>query len=490
MLIPQAVAYAGLAGLPPAHGLYAAMLAPIAAAFFVSSPYLQTGPVAMTSVLTFGALAGIATPFTAEYVGLAALLALIVGVIRTLVGVLRAGFIADLLSQPVLNGFTAGAAILICLSQLPEFFGVERSAPGVVGAAFEALQHPGAWSRDALLVASTTVVIIVGGRRLHPLFPGVLTAVVLGMLVSRASSYEGALVGALPRGLPQLSLDMPWSSIGHLLVPGAVIALVGFAEPAAIARTIATQTRQAWSADREFVSQGAANIAAAVSGGFPVGGAFARTFINRAAGGRTRWSGAVTGLCVLAFLPFADILSSLPRAVLAGIVLAAAAPLADPGPLLRTIRFSPLQASVGCTTFALTLILSPRIDIAVLAGVSLSVGVHLWRERLIEIDRHYRDGVLTLEPVGVLYFGSAAALDNALIEALAEHPETASLVLDLRTVGRIDYSGALVLRRVAEEASSAGLEVEVLPGQVPQGRRVIERIFRGTAVRLVKEPDG
>ena len=146
LLIPQSMAYASLAGLPPIHGLYAAMLPPIAAAFFVSSPYLQTGPVAMTAVLALGSLSVLAQPMSADYVGLAALLALVVGVIRVFIGMLRIGFVAYLMSQPVLNGFATGAALLICATQIPTALGVASTQTGIVAPALWALQHPGEWS--------------------------------------------------------------------------------------------------------------------------------------------------------------------------------------------------------------------------------------------------------------------------------------------------------------------------------------------------------
>jgi SulP family sulfate permease len=428
ILIPQSLAYAGLAGLPPVHGLYAAILPPIAAALFASSPYLQTGPVAMTSILSFGTLLALATPYSTEYVGLAALLALTVGFARVLIGVLRAGFVAYLMSQPVLTGFTTAAALIIIATQLPTALGVTKAGTGIIAPALWAMTHPGEWSLSALAVSVGTVLIVVGGERLHALFPGVLIAVAIGIACGLTGQYDARVVGSIPATLPPVSIDLPWSKLPHLLLPGFVIALVGFAEPAAIARAMAAQTRRPWSADREFVSQGVANLATGFSGGFPVGGSFSRTLIARKSGGRTRWSGAIAGLAVLAFLPMAGILSTLPQAVLSAVVIAAVAGLIELKALLRIAGLSRAQAGVAWSTFGLTLALAPRIDLAVLFGIAASVAVHLWRERRVDVIRHYHEGTLHLEPVGVLYFGSAPELDEALIAELAANPDANHMI--------------------------------------------------------------
>jgi SulP family sulfate permease len=477
VLIPQSIAYASLAGLPPIFGIYASILPPIVAAFFVSSPYLQTGPVAMTCLLTFGALASFAEPMSAEYIGLAALLALFVGIVRVIIGFSRSGYIAYLMSQPVIAGFTAAAAVLIISTQIPTFVGVTTANQGIVQEAISALIHPALWSLPSLLLGFISILVIVNGRKIHALFPGVLVAVVLGLIYSHAADHNQAVIGSLPSGFPQLSIDLPWGKFRELLIPAIVIALVGFAEPAAIARTMATQNRQVWSVDKEFVSQGMANIAAGISGCFPVGGSFSRTIINFNAGGQTRWSGAITGLSVLAFLPFVSILAPLPRVSLAAIVISAVISLIDVRALYRILVTSPAQGSVGWITFGLTLFLSPRVDIAVLVGVGLGIAVHLWREKRIDVITRYEDHTLNLAPVGVLFFGSAPALGEALIQNLAEHPDANKLVLDLRKVGRLDYTGALTLQQVASDAEQSGLEVKIVPGGPLQGVRILNRVL-------------
>ncbi len=477
VLIPQSIALASLAGLPPIYGIYASILPPIVAAFFVSSPYLQTGPVAMTCLLTFGALTSFATPLSAEYIGLATLLALLVGLVRLFIGFSRSGFIAYLMSQPVISGFTAAAAVLIIASQIPDFFGVSLSEHGIINNAVTTLSHPHSWSLQALMLGSISILVIVFGRKIHSLFPGVLLSVVLGIIYSHVADYDSAVIGILPSGFRQLSFDLPWGKFRELVVPAIVIALVGFAEPAAIVRTMATQNRQTWSVDKEFISQGMANIASSLSGSLPVGGSFSRTMINIKAGGQTRWSGAITGLTVLAFLPLVVTLAPLPRTVLAAIVISAVISLVDLRSLYKIVRTSRAQGSIAWATFALTLILSPRVDIAVLIGIGLGIAVHLWREKRIEVITQYHEHTLTLAPVGVLFFGSAATLGEILIQNLANHPEARKLVLDLRRVGRLDYTGALTLQQVASDAEHSGLEVRIVSGGPLQGVRLLKRVL-------------
>jgi len=491
VLIPQSLAYAELAGMPPVYGLYASILPPIVAALFASSPYLQTGPVAMTSMLTLAALGGLALPASPDYVALAALLALLVGVLRLCIGLAGAGFVAYLMSQPVLMGFSSAAALLILASQLPPLLGLAAEPGAELSRAVAVLGQPEAWSLFALACGLGTIAAIAGGRRLHVLFPGVLVAVAVGVVLGRHAQYTAPMVGDIPQGLPRLGVDFAWSHLRELLVPGLVIALVGFAEPAAIARALATQDRSPWSANRELIGQGMANVASALSHAFPVGGSFSRTMVNHTAGGRTRWSGAITGIAVLGFLPFAPVLAALPKAVLAGVIISAVLKLVQVRALWQLSRVSRAQAFVGWSTFALTLVLAPRVDVAVGIGIVLGIAVHLWRERRIHIGTHYdeQQGVLRLVPVGVLYFGSANVVDEALIAELVRHPDAKQVIFDLRRVGRIDYTGVMVLQRIVADAQAAGLAVHIVPGDPPQGDRLLRRVFGADSPIIVRAPE-
>jgi SulP family sulfate permease len=487
ILIPQALAYSDIVGVPPANGLFAAALPPVAAALVASSPYLQTGPVAVTAFLAFGALGSLAEPGSPEYVGLAAMLALIVGAVRLAIGLAGLGAVSYFMSRPVLAGFTSAAALLIVASQFPVAMGSPAPGNGIVRDAVWVLIHPASWNGATATIATVSAILLLGARRISPLVPGVVLAVALGLAWSHLSGYEGAVIAELPSAFPPLTLALPWSRIGDLLVPGAVIALVGFAESAAIALAYAAQDRSRWSANREFIGQGLANVAAGISGGFPVGGSFGRSAVNRLSGAQTRWSGAVTGATVLAFLPFAWVLDGLPRAVLAGIVIAAVVPLVRVGRIFTIAAYSPAQGAVAATTFVLTIALAPRIDEAVLLGIGLGVAVHLVRELRVDVAATIDGDTLRIAPAGVLYFGSAYQLSERLLDLVAAHPDASRVVFDLEGIGRLDYTGAVTLRALGDEAEEAGLQVE-LAGVPPSARRIVDRVWHGRPSRFWPRP--
>ena len=474
IVVPQGMAYAQLAGLPPVHGLYAAAAAPILGALAGSSPYLQTGPVAMTSLLTLGALAPLAPKGSAQFVAYAALLAVVVGVVRLLLGLLRAGAFAYLLSEAAINGFLVAGGILIVASQVAPLVDVTSGSANPLDAAATAVADPSEWTFAAVALGLATVLFLVLARRLGPLFPAAPLVAVVGLLVGGLTAYSGELVGHVPTGLPPLSLDLVWSALPQLLVPGAVIAIVGFAEPVAIARRFAAEDRQRWDPNRELVGQGLANLAAGFAGGYPTGGSLSRSSLNRAAGATTRWSGAITGLLVLAALPVADVLSPLPRAVLAGLVIAAALPLVDPRVFTRQWRLSPLQAGVAIATFLSTLVFAPRVERGVLVGVGLAIAVHLWRELRLHVAAELTgDGTLHVRPQGVLYYASAPALQDRLVDVVARHPTARRMVLYLSGLGRIDLSGMLTIRAVLED-----LHLPVTVTDVPEhSRRLVSRVL-------------
>jgi SulP family sulfate permease len=278
---------------------------------------------------------------------------------------------------------------------------------------------------------------------------------------SIVTGYSGSVVGDVPVGLPPLTVDLPWSRLPLLILPGTVIALVGFAEAASISRMFASEDREHWNADREFISQGVANLTAGLTGGFPVGGSFGRSSLNRLVGAQSRWSGLVTGVTVLLFLPFADVLAPLPTAVLAGIVIAAVYSLFRPRGLIKLWGISRPQAMVGWTTFVLTLTLAPHVEEAVLLGMLLAGAIHLWRELRPDVTSRRDGDTLHIEPQGVLWFGSAPALDDEILAHLGREPDVDRVVIKCAGLGRIDLTGAYVLAELLEHLTRAGVEVEL-----------------------------
>lgn len=458
--LPQAMAYAELAGLPAVHGLYAIVPALLLAAPLLSAKELQVGPVATTSLLTFGILSATLEPRSDAWIAHAALLALLVGLIRVAIGLFGWGPLAYLLSRPVRIGFLNAAALLIVASQLPAAVGVQASGLRVSDI-LAAVVRVGEWEPLNVAFAAFTVVAVTVSRRIDARVPGVLIAVVISILVARMVGYDGATVGPIGAALPAVNLALPWSATPSLLMGALVLALVGFGEAASIGRDFAAKARRPWQPGREFVSQGVANLAAGLFAGFPVGASFSRSALNRLLGATSRWSGFITGLVLLALLPLAGALETLPLATLAGIILAAAWSLVRPQELWDVARASRSQGVVAAGTFALTLALSPRIDEAVLIGVLLAAGQHLRRERNVRLDVTTVGTVVTVRVEGVLWYGSQELLEERLPGLLASHPDATDLVVDLGGCGRVDWSAAAGIAEALEDAEQAGVHTRL-----------------------------
>lgn len=484
VLIPQGLAYAELAGLPSHLGLVAGTIPALVAALFVSSPFLQTGPTALTALLVLGPLSQLADPGSASYIELAALLALLVGLARLLFGVLRLGIVAYFISQPVLTGFTTGAALLIAGTQVPTIFGVdvprttaEGSSRAVMARAFDVLDDPSLWNTRSVGLAALTFALTLGLRRVHRLFPSVLIAVGVAWMFDAALGAETAQIGSIPNDLPSFSFDLPFDRTGDLIVPALLIAMVGFVEPALICRTYATAKRQRWSSNQEFISQGVANIAAATTGTFPVGGSFGRSSLNERAGATSRWSGAITGITMLVFLPFAGVLETIPRAALAAVVVSAAVSLVRLDHIAAMWQWSRPQAATAAATLIATLALDPRIDYAIEFGIALSVGVHLWREIQVYVSvERIDDTTLRISPHGVMWFGSTNRIVEHILAVVADNPGITTLIVDLKGVGRLDVTAALEMADLAIDQGANGIAVrfETVP---PHAQRLFDSVL-------------
>jgi len=484
VLIPQGLAYAELAGLPGHLGLLAGTIPPIVAALFVSSPYLQTGPTALTALLVLGALSQLATPQSADYIGLAALLALLVGIARLIFGVLRLGIMAYFVSQPVLIGFTTGAALLIAGTQVPTILGVDVARSGadggsrsVMARALDAIDDPSMWNGRSIIVAGVSLALTLGLRRVHKLFPSVLVAVAAAWILDAVLGSETTQIGDLPSELPAFSFDLPFDRMGDLVVPALLIAMVGFVEPASICRTYATAKRERWSANQEFVSQGVANVAAAAFGTFPVGGSFGRSSLNERAGAKTRWSGAITGFTMLAFLPFAGVLESIPRAALAAVVVSAAISLVRLDGIAAMWEWSKPQSMTAVATLIATLALDPRIDHAIEFGIVLSVAIHLWREMQIYVSvNRVDDSTIRIQPHGVMWFGSTNRIVEHMLAVLADQEDITKLMINLEGVGRLDLTAAIEMADFANDQRDNGIEVE-FEAVPPHAQRLFDSLI-------------
>jgi sulfate permease, SulP family len=296
VVLPQAVAFATIAGLPPQYGLYAAMVPTIVAALWGSSRHLVSGPTTAISLLVFATLSPLAEPGSERYIGMVLTLALLAGVFQLAMGLARLGGLVNFISHTVIIGFTAGAALLIAASQIRNFFGlaVPRGAEFLETLIYAA-QHLGEAHVWVTLVGAVTLVAGLLARRFLPRWPYMIVAMVTGGVVAAmlnqvlgAERTGIATVGALPGALPQPSLpDLSFGTLKALLFPAAVVALIGLTEAVAIARSVAARSGQRLDADQEFVGQGLSNIAGSFFSAYPSSGSFNRSGINYAAGART-----------------------------------------------------------------------------------------------------------------------------------------------------------------------------------------------------------
>ncbi len=483
MLVPQGMAYAMLAGMPPVAGLYASTVPLVAYALVGSSRALAVGPVAIMSLLTLAGVGALAEPGSAEFIGLAGLLALMAGVLQLALGLLRGGVIVAFLSHAVVSGFTSAAAIVIGLSQLRHLIGVPLEAGRPLGQVAEALTRIGEAHLPTLALGLGAIALLLAGRRLHRRFPTPLVMVVLAtLLVGWLGLGEQGVrtVGAVPAGLPLPRLpEAPLAAVLDLLPTALAIAFVGFMESVAVARSLAAKDGERIDADRELVGLGLANLAAGVLAAFPVTGGFSRSAVNHQAGARSGLAGIVTALLVaLTLLALTPLFAQLPQAALAALVMVAVAGLIDthePAHLWRVRRSDALTLVV---TFAATLLIG--VEPGILIGVGFSLAVFVWRSafphvavmgRLDQVGvwrnlARYPDArpapkLVVLRPDASLYFANATYLRDVVERALAEREEACGLVLDLSAVNDVDAVGLSGLERLLAELDQRGLEVHL-----------------------------
>jgi SulP family sulfate permease len=480
VLIPQSMAYAQLAGLPAYYGLYAAFLPPAIAALFGSSRQLATGPVALASLLTAATLGGMAPADSSQYVQAAILLALMVGVLRLMLGVLRLGVLVNLLSNPVVMGFTNGTAIIIATSQLHKLFGVD-----VISHAYH---YQTVWyvcSRisvathwPTVLMALFTLAVLFGLRIWKSRLPYVLIAAVIATIVSRFSGFTGAVVGEIPRGLPPVSVPHVDFALARQMLPGALtIVLLGLMEAMSIAKAIAVRTRQRIDIDQELIGQGMSNIVGSVTSSYAVSGSFSRSAVNFNSGAVTGMSSVVTSLVVgVSLLWFTPLLYFLPHCALAAIILAAVISLVRVQPIVFAWRVHPSDGIVAIVTFVLTLALAPHLHWAIAGGVGLSVALYLirtMRPRVAVLSRH-QDGTLRDADVHALfnckhiaiirfdaglYFINCGYFEDKVLEVVADMSELKCVIVDAGGMNRIDSSGEQMLFTVVRHLRELGVDV-------------------------------
>ena len=482
VVLPQGVAFATIAGMPPEYGLYAAMVPAVIAALFGSSRYLVSGPTTAGSILLLSILSTMAEPGTADYVRLALTLTFLVGIIELTMGLARLGFLITFISHSVIIGFTAGAAILIATTQLKHFVGLEIPR----GLHFHEIltyffQHLDGIHPYVALVGGVTLLAGILVRRYIPRIPYMLGALVAGslaaVLLDQALGNEVTRihsVGALPATLPPLSApDLSLSTIKDLVPAAFAMTLFALTEAVSIARSLAVRSGQVIDGSREFIGQGLSNLFGSFFSAYVATGSFNRSGVNYEAGARTPLAAVFAGgLLVVVVLLVAPLAAHIPYAAVAGILFLVAWGLVDFSHIRRTLQVSRADSVVLVATFLATLLLD--LEFAILLGVFLSFVVYLGRTSrprvLVRVpDPRDPHRLFTTDPAlpecpqlkivridGSLFFGAVDYVGEQLRRLARAHPEQKHLLLLARSINFVDVAGADLIAREARTRRAMG----------------------------------
>ncbi len=511
MLIPQSLAYALLAGLPAEMGLYASILPLVAYAIFGTSRALAVGPVAVVSLMTAAAIGKLGLASPAEYAAGAIVLAFLSGLVLLALGVFRLGFLANFLSHPVIAGFITASGILIATSQLKHILGISASGQNLVEIVGSLLENLGQINLPTAVVGAASVAFLFWVRKgLKPLLraagmgprladlltkAGPVAAVAVTTLVTWAFGLHErgvAIVGTIPQGLPPLTLPrFDWELWSSLFGSAVLISIIGFVESVSVAQTLAAKRRQRIDPDQELIGLGASNIAASVSGGYPVTGGFARSVVNFDAGAETPAAGAFTAVGIaLAALFLTPLLFFLPKATLAATIIVAVLSLVDFRILRHTWNYKRADFAAVSATIALTLIFG--VETGVSAGVLLSILLYLYRSSrphvaevgLVPGTEHFRNikrhqvrtvpSLVTLRIDENLYFANARFLEDYILNRVVEDRAVRDVVLMCSAVNEIDTSALESLEAINHRLREMGIRLHLSEVKGP----VMDRLQR------------
>jgi len=498
VLIPQSMAYAQLAGLPAYYGLYAAFLPGIVAALWGSSKQLATGPVAVVSLLTASALTPYAAIGSPEFVALAIMMALLIGIVQLALGLFRLGVVVNFLSHPVILGFTNAAALIIGLSQLNKIFGVSMPrSEHFVNDIWSVIQQVGDSHIPTLIMGVVAFAIMWGMKKYLPKFPGVLVAVALTTLASWTIGFAakgGNVVGEIPSGLPSLAIpQMNFDMATDLIASAIIISLVGFMEAISIAKAMAAKTKDRVDPNKELIGQGLANIVGSLSQAYPASGSFSRSAVNLNAGARTGMSSVITGLVVMITLLFlTPLLYHLPQSVLAAVIMMAVIGLINFKAIKHAWDANKHDGIASVVTFIATLAFAPHLDNGILVGAGLAIGLFLYRtmKPRVALLGLFRDGTLRdlrVHPTlptddriivmrfdGQLYFANVSYFEDTILAAVADHPEAMYVLVVGDGINQLDASGEEVLHHLIDRLSANDITM-VLSGLKRQVIQVMKR---------------
>ena len=511
MLIPQSLAYALLAGLPAEMGLYASILPLVAYAIFGTSRALAVGPVAVVSLMTAAAVGNLGLSDPLEIAVAAGTLAFISGVILTVLGVLRLGFLANFLSHPVIAGFITASGILIAVSQLKHIFGIKLSGDNLPEQIATFFEHVGDTNLITLAIGIAATAFLFWVRKgLKPLLirsgmkprladisakAGPVAAVVVTTLIAWGfglSERSVKVVGDIPMGLPPLTMPSVSPSLwSELFVPALLISIIGFVESVSVAKTLAAKRRQRISPDQELIGLGTSNIAAAVSGGYPVTGGFSRSVVNFDAGAETPAAGAYTAVGIgLATLLLTPLIYFLPNATLAATIIVAVLSLVDFSILKTAWGYSKVDFAAVAATILLTL--GFGVEAGVSAGVLLSIGLHLYKTSrphvaevgLVPNTEHFRNikrhkvetkpHLVTLRVDESLYFANASFLEDYVLGRVTCDQPIRDVVLQMTAVNEVDLSALETLEELNHRLKDMGIRLHLSEVKGP----VMDRLKR------------
>ena len=483
LLIPQGMAYAALAGMPPITGLYAAMVSLVVYAILGTSNHASVAPVAIDSLLIAAAVAPLAEGDQTRYVALAGLLALLSGGLQIGAGLLRLGTLVSFLSVPVISGFTSAAALTIAASQFKDLLGVSASGTSttLVDTVRGLLPRLGDTRLLTVAVGVGVIVALVLVRRFVPRLPGPLLVVAAAAVVAALPGLRGALdiLGEVPPGLPSPALPaLNWTDARALLPAAAAIALISYLESISTASAFARRTRSRIDPTMELIAVGSANVASGLFRGFGVAGGFSRVAVNFNAGAKTPMSGVVAAAGIaIALLTITPLLALLPKVALAAIIIVAVSSLVDLRGAVAITRVRRSDLAALLTTFGATAVLGPAPGLAVGVGVSLAIFLRQSaRPHLPELGRlkgsdTYRNvnryPVLTDPAAAVLrldaplYFANSRGVADTIADIAATRPDLRFIVLDASAITSVDYTGAETLADLEEELQVAGVELHL-----------------------------
>lgn len=491
IIIPNALGYAILAGLPPVMGLYAAIPAIICAALWGSSSHTITAPVGIVSLLAASSLASFAQPLSPEYITLAISLAFLTGIIQLMLGVSRLGILARLIPHSALVGFTNAAALLIALTQLPTALGITGITSSGIYAIKDIIMHIPTTHIVSACLGIGTIVGVLAMKRYAPTVPGSLLALLCGLTLAFTTDLEtlGVIpIGYIPSGIPQFTFSAFSIPVMYLLFKQAcLIALVGFVETYSISQSIAKTTKERVSADRELVGQGMANIGAGLLGGFPVSGSFSGSALNAKSGAQTNVAALIAGVAMfIAVLALSPLLAHMPRAILSGVVIAAVIQLINIASIRSLLSLSRMDGVLAIITGCAALLLRPddALLIGIMLGIALfvlrsmrlsihEVGYHRAYESLWSRESAPQDSIELFPRVLVLRFDTSLIFVNAdtFVETVTQYIEkheqefgssVQAVVLNGAGLNYLDAAGVDALRELKEYLDSRGIALHFM----------------------------